>query len=837
MEKQKKIFKVSMATLAVLSGVASINALTSITPVYATKTKTATQSQFIDGTTSWKYLDTNVDPGTSDNRYAWTVANFDDSAWKSEVGKFGYKNGALSDLGGGYTPTVLLQQYINGTKGDVIPTYFFRTTINVESLDNLNKLTGTLAYDDAAIIYINGTRVAAFDEPEGGYASNMTYGGSNASAPKTGEISLSKDDLKDILKVGKNTIAVEIHQGRASSSDMYFEFKDLSLSYGDDTVEQKALNLTVGEDESEMNLTWYANSNQGEVQFAKASAMKNGEFPEKYTTVKAESNLSNDGAFVSHQATLKDLDENTKYVYRIVNDKTVSEVYNFTTKDFDGSFNFIFAGDPQIGTGNVASDTEGWDKTLNYSIQKFQPNFIMSGGDQVNTASNETEYKGYLDHEEMTSVPQSPSIGNHDSGSTSYSQHFNLPNVSTSGKTTAGSDYYYVYNNTLFLNINTNNTSTAEHKTFLKEAIDANQDVRWKVVTFHHSIYSVASHSVEESILNRRNELVPVFDELGIDVVLMGHDHVYVRSHIMKDLKVTTDTSMVDTVTDPDGILYLTANSASGSKYYDIKTNINMDFVAKKDQSKKRSISNIEVSENEFKITTYLNNGNDWDVLDEFTIQKTAQTNEEETTLTPSTQTDILTSLKAPAGSLLKGTTLETNLLISGTLFTQIQSLMKDKSFKILDLSLMKDETETDLLGDVELSFTLPKDYSSENLELYRVKDNNTKTRSAIELEKIEFKTTDNKIVISTDTLGQFVFVDTIENQEDDKDDTVQTPDQSDKDTNSPDQGKGDSSSTPNIVDKAVKTEDQTEIIAYGILALSTVSCAYVMTRNKKRKE
>ncbi|MGN1183276.1 MAG: metallophosphoesterase, partial [Faecalibacillus sp.] len=67
----------------------------------------------------------------------------------------------------------------------------------------------------------------------------------------------------------------------------------------------------------------------------------------------------------------------------------------------------------------------------------------------------------------------------------------------------------------------------------MQEAIEKNKDVRWKVVAFHHSIYSVANHAIESDILQRRNELAPVFDELGIDVVLMGHDHVYVRSHIM----------------------------------------------------------------------------------------------------------------------------------------------------------------------------------------------------------------------------------------------------------------------------------------------------------------
>ena len=623
-KQQSKVLKVSMATLALLMGAGYVADSYQVMPAHADTVRQNETTNLINASTTWNYLDNNVDPGTSEDRYAWTKEGYQVDSWKSAAGKFGAKNGALGSLGGGYTPTVLLNQYIKGTSND-IPTFFFRTTVNVNSLDDLGSLTGNLYYDDAAIIYINGIEVASFDKPSGGYDTNMSYGGSNDSNPREGQINLTADQLKDVLKVGENVIAVELHQGRASSSDVYFEFANLQVNYGQTPVEQKALNLTVGKDETEMNLTWYANTSEiGTVEYAKAS--EDGEFPSEFTTVNATGNQSNDNGFYYNQATLTNLEENTKYVYRLVNNDTVSKTYEFTTEDFDGSYNFILAGDPQIGaSGNATNDTEGWKKTLQDSINKFDPDFILSAGDQVNTASNESQYSGYLASEYLTNTPQANVVGNHDSSSNAYSQHFNLPNVSGKGATTAGSDYWYVYNNTLFMNINSNNMSTAEHKAFMEEAIAANPDARWKVVSFHHSVYSVANHAVEGDILQRREELTPVFDELGIDVVLMGHDHVYVRSNIMKGMQVVTDTSNLQSVTDPDGVLYVTANSASGSKYYNIKTDISTEFVAKMDQSKQRSISNIEVSENEFKITTYLYDANndDWAVLDTFAINKT----------------------------------------------------------------------------------------------------------------------------------------------------------------------------------------------------------------------
>ena len=834
--KKNKVLKVSMATLALLMSAGYVGQDYQVTPTYAETTKIGDSAQLISTATTWKYLDNNVDPGTETDRYAWTKADYNDSEWKSEAGKFGAKKGKLEDLGDGFVPTVLLNQYINGVNGDDIPAFFFRTTVNISNLDDFSSLSGKLYYDDAAIVYINGVKVASFDEPEGGFESNMSYGGSNASNPKEGVISLTKEQLKDVIKTGQNTIAVELHQGRASSSDIYFEFNNLQVDYGQEetTVEQKALNLTIGEDETKMNLTWYANTNtSGTVQLAKAGAMINGEFPSQFTTVEATNNQANDKGFYYNQATLANLEENTKYVYRVVNGDQVSKIYDFTTKDFDGSYNFIFAGDPQIGaSGSASKDTEGWDKTLSDSINKFNPNFILSAGDQVNTASDENQYSGYLDHEELTSVPQATTIGNHDSSSNAYTQHFNLPNETAKGETAAGTDYWYVYNNTLFMNINTNNTSTAEHKAFMKEAIKENQDVRWKVVVFHHSVYSVASHSVESSILKRREELTPVFDDLGIDVVLMGHDHVYVRSNMMKGMKVSQETKDLTSVTDPEGILYLTANSASGSKYYDIKTNISTDFVAKMDQSKQRSISNIEVSENSFKVTTYLYNSNDnqWSTLDEFTINKSVETNNQEITLVPEeTANDI--RVVAPVGTVEKNSTLSAVEVNEGDLYQGIKNTLNtilgsDKDFKVFDLSLIKNGNIINPLGKVQLSLALPEGYDASKLLIYQVQDSQN---NDITLNPITYIIKDGRIIIETASLGQFVLVNNVENK---KPDTGNG-----SNTNLPTVKPSNTNNSTTTTNNKVVTGDNSNLIAWGTLLFTALGCSLVAYKSKKEEK
>ena len=111
----------------------------------------------------------------------------------------------------------------------------------------------------------------------------------------------------------KNIVSVEIHQGRSSSSDVYFEMSDMQLLYGEEPVIQEDINLTVGSDETSMNLTWYANTDaDGMVEVTEYKNLVNGEIPSNCKTIKALTNPSMMLVTIL-SATIKDLKENTKY--------------------------------------------------------------------------------------------------------------------------------------------------------------------------------------------------------------------------------------------------------------------------------------------------------------------------------------------------------------------------------------------------------------------------------------------------------------------------------------------------------------------------------------------
>ena len=431
---------------------------------------------------------------------------------------------------------------------------------------------------------------------------------------------------KTAAKVGLASLAVMLGGGTVLMNTQAYtpvhaetQSEETETARSGETV-QKSVILMIGSDETSRNLTWYANVEEaGSVQWAKQSDMQDGLFPAQYNEAAATSIAANDEGFYSNQATMTGLEENTTYVYRVVNGDTISQIYTFETGDFDDGYSFILAGDPQIGAGNTETDTVGWDETLDTAIAQLDPDFLVSAGDQVNTNNNETQYTGYL-NDALTYLTSATTIGNHDSGSAAYNEHFNLPNESDSlGATTAGTDYWFVYDNTLFMVINSNNRSTAEHKEFMESAIAQNPDVRWKTVVFHHSVYSTASHVNDGDIIERREELPPVMSELGIDVVLMGHDHVYTRTYMMNGTTPDDSQGVQSEVTNPEGVLYLTANSASGSKYYDIAAP-EAAYSAVMEQSYRRTITDIHVTDTSYTMTTYYMDT--MEVLDTFTINK-----------------------------------------------------------------------------------------------------------------------------------------------------------------------------------------------------------------------
>lgn len=425
--------------------------------------------------------------------------------------------------------------------------------------------------------------------------------------------------------------------------------------------------LNPGSSEREINLTWYTNSDEaGTVEFAELVRETDLlEFPDDVllsaaSTTKLADQSEGQIGYYSNKASIKGLEPNKTYVYRVGNGGEYSEINTYEIKGKYNDWSFYYGSDPQVnnGTTNIESNTsvKQWKTTVE-KITEFNPDasLLVTGGDLADrgsTNAHDLQYRqGLLSVKELRSLAFAATVGNHDQWGTGsvYSDHFNNPNQSEVGYfwETPG-NYWYTYHNALFIHLNMssyNETDTSlamidQHIAYIKETIESNPQADWHIVVFHESIFSGgADHSHRPEIASVRNAFAPKLSEVdkthGIDLVLGGHDHCYSRSYLMNGTNPLKDEVGPEdlSVTDPVGMTYITANTSSGIKYYDIYDPV-WPYLVTINQEKTPNISNIEISgdahQTSLHIATYRNTVDlsysagyeDMSVVDEFTIIK-----------------------------------------------------------------------------------------------------------------------------------------------------------------------------------------------------------------------
>lgn len=627
----------------------------------------------------WRYYDGDLDPNKGTWYESWNKRNgwaypegwldwgmiemkFSEASWPIFEGtKFST------------TPAADTQTLATNSDGNAKSTYFLRHTFTLtqEQAKNVYALQIKASYNDAMTMYVNGTAVGGFHNiPTGNYKTNMEYGSqevvedgkplvetfivddvsciTNGYVPGTYKTVYNEQYKMNVLQLDEPetdvdgntfmniTIAVELHANSLEDAEASFELMEFVLNPDESALAAggsvKNVAVNVGEDENTVNFAWNSlSSAAGYVQIAEgtdtsALAM------EKATTYKAN---STELAYTKFTATdyyankaVVNVDAGKDYVYRVGNDDGYSQVYQLSTQDISDGYEAIFLSDAQIGTGTIPTDTLGWTTTLEKALGTFpEASFIVNTGDFVDTANKESEYDAYFTPEILASYPTATAVGNHDIA-VNYKNHFNEPNLSALGASAANSDYYFTYGNVLYMVLNTSNINHGEHVQFMEETIaaTADQDFDWKVVMFHQSIYASGKQSTSDDVPGRREAFVPAFDELGIDIVFMGHDHCYARTHQMKNFSPVEGVAFEDesksVAVDPEGTLYLTTSSASGSKYYDLVVD-NYEYLAFRDQSYVPTFSHISFSDEEFTMTAYRTDT--MEVFDTYTIKKTKE--------------------------------------------------------------------------------------------------------------------------------------------------------------------------------------------------------------------
>ncbi|WP_418346516.1 metallophosphoesterase [Staphylococcus equorum] len=312
----------------------------------------------------------------------------------------------------------------------------------------------------------------------------------------------------------------------------------------------------------------------------------------------------------TYKAQAKDLKPNTQYYYKVGSERgKKSEIGKFKTSGDKGDpFSFVQYTDTQnaFWNENVRNEAAFGADTLKNAIQTAgDPNFALHTGDFVETAEVEDEWKDLYKQSRPSfmSLPVAAAPGNHDEYALNeedekllnkFNEHMNVPKENDA--VNGGSYYSFDYNGAHMVVANTNDNKKSkdnpdekaigdEQMEWIKKDIKQARDngAKWVVLNLHKPMYSKSYHALsDEDVKKVRDELTNEIDDLDVDLVLQGHDHVLSRTHPLEH--TSTKNSFVNAkkedteqfvgedgvkyYDDPEGSVYVLPNTG-GTKEYD----------------------------------------------------------------------------------------------------------------------------------------------------------------------------------------------------------------------------------------------------------------------------
>jgi len=180
----------------------------------------------------------------------------------------------------------------------------------------------------------------------------------------------------------------------------------------------------------------------------------------------------------------------------------------------------LAAGFSFIAGGDSRTNMADW-QTISNRMSGISADFHLFAGDLVNSGTTTTDWDAW--YAGGTPFLQKHLIyyglGNHEAGGAIYYNQFVMP---------APESYYsFSFGNSLFIVLNSEDAGNAAQLSWLRSVLQAAR-MKWTFIMFHRPFFTVGTHSGE------MDAYFPtwwkLFDSLGVDVILNGHTHQYMRS-------------------------------------------------------------------------------------------------------------------------------------------------------------------------------------------------------------------------------------------------------------------------------------------------------------------
>ena len=453
----------------------------------------------------------------------WMSAGYPDGGWSAGPAPLGYgETRIVTQLPyGGITTNRWVTAYLRA--------HFTRAAGASQVLSAVLKTD----YDDGFVAYLNGVEIA-----RRGLAPGPVSWGTFAVNHESGAYETIALADPGLLQAGDNVLAVEVHQQAPNSSDLLWDTELLASTLGVARTRGPYLQNATP---TAISVRWRtASAVVGRVSLGPAGGPYELQFDEA-------------GEGTEHEVRLTGLSPETAYAYSVHGtlepEEPVSDARTFRTPPPAG------AGRPvriwAIGDSgmNNASARAVRDAFLAWSGPRHEDLWLLLG-DNAYTAGTDAEYQAGLFDQYPLTLSRSPlwsTRGNHDlvyAGiDNDYYDLFTLPIAGEAGGQPSGTEAWYSFDwgpiHFVCLDSEGSDRSPGGPMLLWLRADLAATTQPWVIGFWHHPPYTKGSHDSDDPVdsggrmRDMRENVLPILDSLGVDLVLSGHSHSYERSYLL----------------------------------------------------------------------------------------------------------------------------------------------------------------------------------------------------------------------------------------------------------------------------------------------------------------